>query len=84
MPIDDDYEYGSMALSMDGEEVPSMFVQRDWTKEWSRWQFSMVESLKVGPWIEGFIAFYNLLRVNRREILTPYRRPTLTPLCRAG
>lgn len=62
MPVDDDYEYGSMTLSVDGEEVLGMFVRRDWTKEWSRWQFSIVESLKVGPWIEGFIAFYNRLR----------------------
>jgi len=62
MPVDDDYEYGSMTLSVDGEEVLGMFVRRNWTKEWSMWQFSIVESLKVGPWIEDFIAFYNRLR----------------------
>ncbi len=39
-----------------------MFVRRDWTKEWASWYFSGVESLKVGPWIEGFIALYNRLR----------------------
>lgn len=62
VPVDDDYEYGSMTLSVDGEEVLGMFVCRDWTKEWSKWQFSIVESLKVGPWIEGFVEFYNRLR----------------------
>lgn len=62
MPADGNYEYGSMTLSVDGEEVLGMFVRRDWTEEWSRWQFSVVESLKVGPWIEGFIEFYNRLR----------------------
>lgn len=62
MPVDDDFEYGSMKLHVDGEEVLGMFVKRDWTKEWSRWQFSIVESLKVGPWIEGFVALYSRLR----------------------
>jgi hypothetical protein len=62
MPMDGDYEYGSMTLSVDGEEVLGMFVRRDWTKEWANWQFSGVESLKVGSWIEGFMAFYNRLR----------------------
>ena len=67
MPVDDDYEYGSMTLYVDGEEVLGMFVRRDWTKEWASWQFSIVESLKVGPWIEGFIAFYNRLRSIREN-----------------
>ena len=62
MPVDDEFEYGSMTLFVDGEEVLGMFVRRDWSKEWSRWQFSIVESLQVAPWIEGFIAFYNRLR----------------------
>lgn len=62
MPVDDDYEYGSMTLSVNGEEVLGMFVRREWTTEWSSWEFSIVESLKVGPWIEDFIAFYNRLR----------------------
>ncbi len=62
MPMDGDYEYGSMTLSVDGEEVLGMFVRRDWTKEWANWQFSGVESLKVGSWIDGFMAFYNRLR----------------------
>ncbi len=70
IPVDDEFKYGSMTLYVDGEEVLGMFVRRDWTKEWSRWQFSIVESLKVGPWIEGFVAFYNRLRFideNRSE-----------------
>lgn len=68
MPVDDDYEYASMTLSVDGEEVLGMFVKRDWTKEWATWQFSIVESLKIGPWIEGFMAFYNRLRsINENE-----------------
>ena len=62
MPMDDDFEYGSMTLYVDGEEVLGIFVRRDWTTEWSSWKFSMVESLKVGPRIEDFIAFYNRLR----------------------
>jgi len=62
MPVDNNYEYGSMTLFVDGEEVLGMFVRRDWTKEWSRWEFSIVECLKVGPWIADFIAFYNRLR----------------------
>ena len=62
MPVDEDYEYASMNLSVDGEEVLGMFVKRDWTKEWASWHFSTVESLKVGPWLEGFMAFYNRLR----------------------
>ena len=62
MPIDDDYEYASLTLDVDGEEVLGMFVRRDWTKEWANWQFAVVETLKVGQWIEEFVAFYNQLR----------------------
>ena len=39
-----------------------MFVSRDWQKEYARWKFAVVDGLKVGPWIEGFITFYNRLR----------------------
>ena len=62
MPADDDFEYGSMTLYVDGEEVLAMFVKRNWTKEWDLWKFAIVESLKVGPWIQGFIQFYAQLR----------------------
>lgn len=62
MPVDDDYEYGSMTLYVDGEEVLGMFVKRNWTKEWDRWKFAVVESLKVGSWIADFIDFYVRLR----------------------
>jgi hypothetical protein len=62
MPLDDDMEYASITLFVDNEDVLGMFVKRNWTKEWDRWAFEAVESLKVGPWIEGFMAFYNRLR----------------------
>lgn len=62
MPVDGDHEYGSMTLFVDGDTVLGMFVRRNWTHEWASWQFSMVEALKVGPWIEGFLAFYLRLR----------------------
>jgi hypothetical protein len=62
MPVDDEYEYGSMTLYVDGDEVLGMFVRRDWTNEWGGWEFSVVETLKVGSWIEGFMAFYSQLR----------------------
>ncbi|WP_062788494.1 hypothetical protein [Novosphingobium capsulatum] len=62
MPTDDDFEHGSMTLYFDGEEVLGMLVKRNWTNEWDRWKFAIVESLKVGPWIEGFIQFYTQLR----------------------
>ena len=31
MPVDDNHEYGSMTLFVDGEAVLGMFVRRDWT-----------------------------------------------------
>lgn len=62
MPVDDDFEFASMTLYVDGAEVLGMFVKRNWTKEWDRWKFAVVESLTVGPWIQGFIQFYTLLR----------------------
>lgn len=62
MPVDDDQEYGTMTLAVDGEQVLGMFVSRNWQKEYDDWKFAVVDNLKVGPWIEGFIAFYNRLR----------------------
>jgi len=64
---DADYEYGYMTLFVDGEEVLAMFVKRDYHKEWARWYFSTVKSLKVGPWIEDFMAFYNRLRSTKEN-----------------
>jgi|GEM_PF-2721857 len=62
MPTDDNMEYGSITLFVDDEEVLGMCVNRDLTNEWSTWDFEVVESLKVGPWIREFMAFYNRLR----------------------
>jgi hypothetical protein len=62
MTADDDYQYGSMTLSVDGEEVLSMSVRRNLAKEWESWNFLSVDSLKVGSWIEDFIDLYNVFR----------------------
>lgn len=56
----DETSYGSMTLYVDGDEVLSMFVKNKWPSD--RWEFAIVESLKVGPWIDGFIDFYTRLR----------------------
>ena len=56
------YSYAELTLSIDGLEVLCISVTRDTTKDWSQWEFSNVKALKVGPWIEGFIGFYNRLR----------------------
>lgn len=62
VPAEGNMEYGSITLFVDDEEVMGIFVARDWTREWDRWHFTDVESLKIGPWVEGFMAFYNRLR----------------------
>jgi hypothetical protein len=68
MPHDGDYDYGSITLYVDGEEVLGMFVRREWANEWAHWQFSIVDFLTICPWTEGFLDFHNRLRsINENE-----------------
>lgn len=65
----DEYQFGNMRLSVDGVEVLGMGVLREWAKEFDRWRFVSVESLKVGPWMSEFVEFYGKLRaVNEAQM----------------
>jgi len=67
--IDLGYFDSSITLSVDGEIVLCISVTTDSLSEWSSWGFTGVKSLKVGPWVEGFVALYaQLLSIGESEV----------------
>jgi len=62
MPSDDEKEYATMKLFVDGGEVLGIGTLRNWTKEYDSWRFATVDCLRVGPWMSEFVDFYGKLR----------------------
>ena len=70
---DDKYSHATIILFVEGEEVLGMGVERDFTNEFDIWHFSSVRALRVGPWIEGFIDFYNRLKLIKAREFQDFR-----------
>lgn len=59
---EDTNEHGDMRLTVDGVESFKCMVSRDWTKDYSVWRYSVIDTFKIGNWVTAFIEEYTKLR----------------------
>lgn len=57
----DDGQYADISVSVDGEQVFKFMAKRNAFSEFARWEYCVVDSLNVGPWVSQLVEFYSAL-----------------------